>query len=678
MVLVTESGVVLLDQGLRRISRHDAAFTGPVNLVLNGETVLIAEAGWVTMYNRAGLAPVRVWDTQPVRDIAMGKGRLFVVTEEGFTFHNIYAQDNESPLWEARGSYTAYAFYRGAVYAASPAGTVSAFCGEPNTSAPETVIILDPPEPGGLNGWYVTAPELGITVRDRESYVREVRSRIDGTEFNAAETLRITDGEHQITVSGVDSYGLVNTTARQTVKVDTTPPETDIVLSEEMPASGWYGGPVTITLEGWDLASGFERLETSLGRYIDPIVIGGEGATEFFWYAVDRAGNHQKKQYVTINIDRQPPYAEAALASDRGIGEITLYARDAVSGVQLIEYRVNGSGIMPYREPVYLNEGSYRVQYRALDYAGNYSAWQECEALIDPVWPRPVLIEAAGINGMNRYAAINARNGLPVLRAADDYAAPEPDRSRPEALINLPSYVLGAEYVLWEETDRTNTAGLIRVRVARDAVVYLFLTDGEEAPPAWTLVETGLSINHAYYPGIRRVYMRRLPAGSVVELLCGAGMLPPFIALQETGTITADIKISREDETDPRGFYGIYGTPGADGEFRAGDALRLDHTPSPWRYTRRLPLLRRWFVFTNAAGDAAGDATGDDGSAGEDSPADSEGGWEVLEGNRCTIPEDHSGGFLRFRLEITTPDGQVEYRGEKAVWVTAALQEEVK
>jgi hypothetical protein len=89
---------------------------------------------------------------------------------------------------------------------------------------------------------------------------------------------------------------------------------------------------------------------------------------------------------------------------------------------------------------------------------------------------------------------------------------------------------------------------------------------------------------------------------------------------QEKGGVGADILIRRES-----------------GE----EGLILEAPAQPWQHSRRLPLRRRWFV-------NAGD------------------GWEALEGNRY-VEEESAPELLRFRVELYTPDGEVEYRTEK-VW----------
>ncbi|MDR1128070.1 MAG: hypothetical protein LBL20_02070, partial [Treponema sp.] len=86
-------------------------------------------------------------------------------------------------------------------------------------------------------------------------------------------------------------------------------------------------------------------------------------------------------------------------------------------------------------------------------------------------------------------------------------------------------------------------------------------------------------------------------------------------------------------------------------EYEPGTELGLDGHPGPWRYSRRLPLIQKWYVSYGAE-------------------------WHPLEGNRCTIPEDAESRYIRFRLELAAPDGQIEYRTEKTIQIKEKFREE--
>jgi hypothetical protein len=161
-------------------------------------------------------------------------------------------------------------------------------------------------------------------------------------------------------------------------------------------------------------------------------------------------------------------------------------------------------------------------------------------------------------------------------------------------------------------------------------------------------------INRAYYAGGVSVYMKRLAAESWADIpVSGLEKLPPLIAVQERGSVTADIVVARNEDKGQEADASGADVPAAEQrglveEYEAGTELVLDGRPSPWRYSRRLPLIKKWYVSYGAE-------------------------WLPLEGNRWTVPEDAESGYVRFRLELVSPDGQTEYRAEKAVPIKGKL-----
>jgi hypothetical protein len=152
--------------------------------------------------------------------------------------------------------------------------------------------------------------------------------------------------------------------------------------------------------------------------------------------------------------------------------------------------------------------------------------------------------------------------------------------------------------------------------------------------------------------------MKRLAGENRIEIpVTGTGKLPPLVAVQERGSVSADIVIRKnEDGEEKAGDPGgvdtpVIDRPGLIEEYGAGTELLLDGRPSPWRYSRRLPLIKKWYVSYQAE-------------------------WLPLDENRWTIPEDAEPGYVRFRLELATPDGQVEYRTEKTITVIKEKIEE--
>jgi hypothetical protein len=694
---VTEKALVLLDRDNRELKRIDLpasaydddgdsgtgtsaitnsdtntntntnTVTNAIEVSLTADAVLVLDRGYLAEYRREDLSTR--WRRPVSGSIAAGREKAAAAGEQGLAVLNRYTGET---IWRDEEPYTGFVLYREKIFAAGAGGRISAFSGPPNYYAPDTVLRVLPAEPNGDNGWYTVKPVLRVQSLDRETYVEEIKIRQnDGTWEDAPELTALEDGERQILAYGIDSRGLRGEDARLYLKVDTEAPESAYTLQVLAPESppgtpaaedpsgdrletgGWYRLPVIISLKGKDGLSGLDRIWTSRGVYGEPVLFAGQGIHTFSWYAVDRAGNREAARTCEIKIDFQAPHTDISASYDRGICEVSISAQDRHSGIALIEYRINDGEVRTYREPLmFTREGAYQIRYRAADAAGNYSAWETGDIWVSPHQIGESLISSATVNGTGRLVMYHARNGMPVVEipGTEDQ---DFDREREEAMIRLPSYTLGGEYVLWKEEDiLAGEDARLRFRVNKDVTAYLFLPKGAAPPADWSFVEANVGINRIYYPGGTGVYMRRYHGGDWVELAGSQpGSLPPLILVQERGSVFAEIEIHREE---PR---------------NAGEepALMLEAVLSPWQYSRRLPLRKRWLV-----------NTGD--------------GWVPLEGNRYEpprnfvedpaeeapdnsaepSPESSGGEYLRFRLEVYTPDGSIEYRTEKN-WDTAGL-----
>jgi hypothetical protein len=620
---------------------------------LSGDAVLTADRNGIYEYDRK-TGDLR-WRhnnsyTAERDSIAVGKDKAVMAGDSGLVVLN---RTSGELIWGDDKPYRTIALYRERIYAADAEGFVYAYSGPSNRNAPETVIQIWPESPDGTNGWYKTAPTVKVISKDRETFIAETKLFIDGTEIAEPDDfMTLEDGEHQIIAYSTDSQGLQSNTVRVHIKVDTVPPISDYTLPAEDPVNTWYTASVPVTLEGWDESadippgSGMDRILTSLGTYMGKTMFSQSGIYDFSWQAVDRAGNREGLRHLEIKIDIEPPVVEGKVFYDQGITEAVISATDLLSGVGVIEYTVNNGGMETYHEPLtFTEEGLYQLKYRAADKAGNYSEWRGLDVWVSPGMQEAALIESATINRKERLVVANIRNGLPLVRPRDDKGKPGFDRTKPEALLNLPRYVLGGEYLFWEQEDilpveiQGNEPGSIRFRLSVDTVVYLFLPHGMEAPSGFSFVEGNRMINRAYFPAGTQVYMKRFTAGSHVELSVAAltkpGAFPPLIVAQELGSVFAEITVRKAVQTTE--------TTG-DTVFEAGSILIPEAVISPWQYTRRLPLRERWAVNT-----------------GED--------WVPLEENRFEVNGDTEAGFLRFRLELYTPDGQVEYKTEKTIGI---------
>ncbi len=94
--------------------------------------------------------------------------------------------------------------------------------------------------------------------------------------------------------------------------LDQTPPTTNIQISGTKDSSGVYTGPVTVTLTGNDNNSGISKIEYSLDNgvtvqtYTSPFTISTPGKTTIQFKSIDKSGNEEIPQTITIEITPAP------------------------------------------------------------------------------------------------------------------------------------------------------------------------------------------------------------------------------------------------------------------------------------------------------------------------------------------------------------------------------------
>nr|MBA2504124.1 carboxypeptidase regulatory-like domain-containing protein [Pyrinomonadaceae bacterium] len=143
-------------------------------------------------------------------------------------------------------------------------------------------------------------------------------------------------------------------------------------------ANGWYTSDVTITLAATDDLSGVARTEYSTDggatwqTYAGSLIINTEGASTISYRSVDRAGNEETAQSVTVKIDKTAPVVTLA-ANPSSIWppngkmiDVTISgtASDLVSGLAGVTYVVTDE----YGKPL-------SIAPRTLE--GNSATWTE-------------------------------------------------------------------------------------------------------------------------------------------------------------------------------------------------------------------------------------------------------------------------------------------------------------
>jgi len=148
-----------------------------------------------------------------------------------------------------------------------------------DTTPPVTTHSLDPPEPDGCNGWYVSNVTVALTATDDMSGVKEIRYRINGEVVHVipGDTglfILSDDGEDiEVEYWAVDNAGNVETKNAFTIDIDQTPP--DIDLTYEITGGNWLTGwEITFTVTATDATSGICRVEFFFNDELMETIVG--------------------------------------------------------------------------------------------------------------------------------------------------------------------------------------------------------------------------------------------------------------------------------------------------------------------------------------------------------------------------------------------------------------------
>ncbi|MEU4551215.1 ThuA domain-containing protein [Micromonospora violae] len=230
----------------------------------------------------------------------------------------------------------------------------------------------------------------------------------DGTTWTALESLT------NSAVGATPKVGLFTLGANQTASktaafdyfrlstevADETAPVTTAAVSGT-PTEGWHTEPVTITLTGADeggsgLASTEYQLDdaTTWTAYTAAVAVSGDGEHELRFRSTDKAGNVEATKTVSVKIDATAPVTSATFAPANDAGwhngtiPVVLAATDAGSGVNTVEWSLDGGTWTPYSTPVEVTgDGEHELLFRSTDKAGNAETLKSAVVRIDGTKP---------------------------------------------------------------------------------------------------------------------------------------------------------------------------------------------------------------------------------------------------------------------------------------------------
>ncbi len=272
--------------------------------------------------------------------------------------------------------------------------------GGEDTTAPSVTALVTGEQDG--DGAYVGGATVTLDATDDDSGVAGVEYDLDGAGWQAYTEPFVVDavGAHTLQFRATDAAG--NTSEAQTasftvvegdVEEDTTAPVVEPMVMGQQDEDGAYVGTAAFMLHATDEGSGVASVEYQVdgGAWLPytttvPFTEVGEHTVSF--RATDVAGNVSEVGSVTFTVvagggedDTTAPTVTAEVTGTQdgngafvGSATATLTATDDASGVESVEYDLDGAGWQPYTEPVVVDEpGEHTLVYRATDVAGNVS-----------------------------------------------------------------------------------------------------------------------------------------------------------------------------------------------------------------------------------------------------------------------------------------------------------------
>ncbi|WP_407317643.1 chitobiase/beta-hexosaminidase C-terminal domain-containing protein [Isoptericola halotolerans] len=267
--------------------------------------------------------------------------------------------------------------------------------GDEDTTAP--TVTADVTGEQDVDGGYIESAMVALAAEDAGSGVASVEYDLDGagwTDYTAPFDVTTT-GEHTVAYRATDEAGNTSEAGSATFTVveataeDTVPPVVTPQVVGEPDGDGGYVGSATVTLAATDDASGVESVEYDLDGagyvdYTEPVVLSEPGMHMLSYRATDGAGNTSQSQMLHVTVvapDTTAPTVTAEVTGEQdadgaylGSAAVTLTATDEESGVESVEYDLDGAGWTTYDAPVVLDQvGEHTLGYRATDAAGNTS-----------------------------------------------------------------------------------------------------------------------------------------------------------------------------------------------------------------------------------------------------------------------------------------------------------------
>jgi hypothetical protein len=255
-----------------------------------------------------------------------------------------------------------------------------------DTTAPTDTTTAAPAE------WRPTPIAVTVAATDAGSGVAELRWRIDGQPVKSSlvdnpSFVIDEEGEHLLETQARDVADNVSTWREQTFKVDLSVP----VDTTDIPTD--WQNTNTFTLSATDAYSGIDELQykinngpTQHGAHNQSVAVGADGTYTIATRAIDEAGHATSYKTATLKVDTVDPVNTSAVPDTDWLDaplELDLTGTDARSGLGTMQWRVDGGTIHDGGPAIVDEDGTHTLETRAVDLAGNDTAWRSDTVKID-------------------------------------------------------------------------------------------------------------------------------------------------------------------------------------------------------------------------------------------------------------------------------------------------------
>lgn len=214
------------------------------------------------------------------------------------------------------------------------------------------------------------------------------------------------DGDHTLYYWSIDN--VKNEETRQSFKfyLDKIPPVvTATIIGDQYKGNYTYVSSRTkINLDATDNKAGVEQIYYRIdGKervdYASQFNLPNVKGTHSIKYdATDNVKNLSPNKYLNVYVDNVAPttgidygrpqfFARDTLFINKNTA-LKLFAKDYESGVQKIEYNVDGGSFKPYSEFTIPSEGFHKIQFKSTDRVNNTEVVKESECFVDNTPPK--------------------------------------------------------------------------------------------------------------------------------------------------------------------------------------------------------------------------------------------------------------------------------------------------